>query len=145
MKTIRIERKNRIQAWFIADEELQPKRATRGSSAYDFKAPERVVLPPRGFIKFDSKVRVAMPENYVLQLYIRSSLGAKGLTLTNAVGIIDSDYKGSIQAMLMNNSDTHVIIEKGERYMQGIFTQYFITENDDTTAERNGGLGSTGK
>ena len=86
-----------------------------------------------------------MKPGYVLELYIRSSLGKKGLVLTNAVGIIDADYKLPISAFIMNNSDEPVTIGKGDRYMQGIFKQFFLAEEDEVTTERNGGIGSTGK
>jgi dUTP pyrophosphatase len=128
---------------FIALE--NPRRKTVGSAGYDFKAPETVVIPAHKYIQFDSGVRVEMRPGYVLNLYIRSSLGRRGLTLTNSVGIIDSDFKGIIQAFIMNNSDEDYTIYKGERYMQGIFTRYFITDDDRVEALRTGGIGSTGK
>ena len=132
-------------AKFIAPAELIPVRKTKGSSGYDFVSPERVVIPPRGFIQFDSGVKIDMEEGYFFLLSIRSSLGKRGVSLTNGVAIIDSDYTGTMKAMLINNSDTHVIIEKGERYMQGILIPYALIEEDEVTAERKGGLGSTGK
>ena len=132
-------------AKFIAPAELIPVRKTKGSSGYDFVSPERVVIPPRGFIQFDSGVKIDMEEGYFFLLSIRSSLGKRGVSLTNGVAIIDSDYTGTMKAMLINNSDTHVIIEKGERYMQGILIPYALIKEDEVTAERTGGLGSTGK
>ena len=128
---------------FIALE--NPRRNTIGSAGYDFKAPETVVIPAHKYIQFDSGVRVEMRPGYVLNLYIRSSLGRRGLTLTNSVGIIDSDFKGIIQAFIMNNSDEDYTIYKGERYMQGIFTRYFVTDDDFVEDLRTGGIGSTGK
>lgn len=130
---------------FICDESLTPVRKTAGAAGYDFIAPERVVIPPRGQISFDSQVTIAMEEGFFFLLAIRSSLGKRGVSLTNGVAIIDSDYTGTMKAMLINNSDTHVIIDKGERYMQGVLIPYALIEEAEVTAERTGGLGSTGK
>lgn len=129
----------------VDDEGLKPHRATTGSAGYDFVAPCDVEIKPNEIVRFASGVHVQMPTGYVLQLYIRSSLGKKGLTLTNSVGIIDSDFKDEIQAFLINNSEETIHIAKGDRYMQGIFTKYFTTDDDNVVAKRSGGIGSTGK
>ena len=97
--------------------------------------------------------RVYMEENYVLKLYPRSGLGFKyRLQLNNTVGIIDSDYyysdnEGHIFAKITNDSNEGktVTITKGTGFMQGIFVEYGITFDDDTTSVRNGGFGSTSK
>lgn len=132
-------------ARFISTEELKPKRSTKESAGYDFRSPNTVTIPPHWMVSFSSEVAVKMKPGYVLELYIRSSLGKRGLVLTNAVGIIDADYKLPISAFIMNNSDEPVTIGKGDRYMQGIFKQFFLAEEDEVTTERNGGIGSTGK
>lgn len=130
---------------FICDKHIMPKRKTAGSAGYDFIAPQTVVVPAHKYIQFDTCVQVRMRKGFMLELYIRSSLGRRGLTLTNAVGIIDSDYHDNMQALIMNNGDEDYTIYKGERYMQGIFKRYYITDNDNAEGVRNGGLGSTGK
>jgi dUTP pyrophosphatase len=130
---------------FISDPHIRPRRKTADSAGYDFIAPQTVIIPAHKFIQFDTGVKVQMRKGFLLKLFIRSSLGKKGITLTNAVGIIDSDFRDSMQAMLMNNSDEDYTIYKGERYMQGIFERYFVTDDDDATGVRKGGLGSTGK
>lgn len=130
-----------------------PKRATKGSAGYDFYSPIRVELKPRETIKLPTGIRVCMKPEYVLQCYPRSGLGFKyRLQLNNTVGIIDSDYyysdnEGHIIVMITNDSNEHktVVIEPGEAFMQGIFTEYGITIDDDTDGIRNGGFGSTNK
>jgi dUTP pyrophosphatase len=92
-----------------------------------------------------------MEENWVLKCYPRSGLGFKfRLQLNNTVGIIDSDYfysdnEGHIFAKLTNDSNEGKVlcVEKGSGFMQGIFVEYGITLDDDATAVRNGGFGST--
>ena len=130
-----------------------PKRATVGSAGYDFYAPFDITLAPGETIKIPTGIRVQMEVNYVLKLYPRSGLGFKyRLQLNNTVGIIDSDYyysdnEGHIFAKITNDSNEGktVAINKGEGFMQGIFIEYGITVDDDTTEIRNGGFGSTTK
>ena len=130
-----------------------PKRATVGSAGYDFYAPFDITLAPGETIKIPTGIRVQMEVNYVLKLYPRSGLGFKyRLQLNNTVGIIDSDYyysdnEGHIFAKITNDSNEGktVTINKGDGFMQGIFIEYGITVDDDTTEIRNGGFGSTTK
>ncbi|MCI9440535.1 MAG: deoxyuridine 5'-triphosphate nucleotidohydrolase [Ruminococcus sp.] len=128
-----------------------PKRATAGSAGYDFYAPAKIVLKPGETIKIPTGVRVEMEKNWVLQCYPRSGLGFKyRLQLNNTVGIIDSDYfysdnEGHIFAKITNDTNEGRTLEvsPGEGFMQGIFTEYGITVDDDVTEVRNGGFGST--
>ena len=82
---------------------------------------------------------------------IRSSMAIKRhLALVNSTGIIDSDYynneenEGHIMIALLNYGKETVSLEKGERVAQGIFSKYLITNDDDATGIRTGGIGSTG-
>ena len=130
-----------------------PKRATTGSAGYDFYAPDDFVIEPGKTIKIPTGIRVEMEENWVLKCYPRSGLGFKfRLQLNNTVGIIDSDYfysdnEGHIFAKLTNDTNENKTVElgKGTGFMQGIFVEYGITVDDDATAVRNGGFGSTTK
>lgn len=130
---------------FNAEEWLKPKRATKGSAGYDFVAPDDIIIPARWKKEFDTGVSVEVEEGYVLLLFIRSSLGSKGITLTNNVAVIDSDYRQNIRGFLENKNADPYTIHEGERYMQGIIVPYFMAEGDDATEERLGGVGSTGK
>ena len=123
-----------------------PARATKGSAGYDFHTPEEEIKIPTG-------IRVEMEEGWVLSLYPRSGLGFKyRLQLNNTVGIIDSDYfysdnEGHIMARITNDSKEGktLSLEMGVGFMQGIFLEYGITQNDDSEGVRNGGFGSTGQ
>lgn len=122
-----------------------PKRQTSGSAGYDFYAPERILLEPNSSRKFNTGVVADIKEGYVLLLFPRSGLGMKGIRIANTVGVIDSDYKLEICCKLINDSKETVVIEKGDRYMQGMFVNFGITEDDiPVNSERNGGMGSTG-
>ena len=87
----------------------------------------------------------------MLKCYPRSGLGFKyRLQLNNTVGIIDSDYfysdnEGHIFAKITNDTNEGKVVElqAGTGFMQGIFVEYGITLDDEVTAVRNGGFGST--
>lgn len=128
-----------------------PKRATSGSAGYDFFAPFDIELKPGETAKVPTGIRVKIAEGWLLSLYPRSGLGFKfRLRLDNTVGIIDSDYyfsdnEGHIFAKITNESNDGktVKIAAGTGFMQGIFTEYGITEDDGADGVRNGGFGST--
>lgn len=130
-----------------------PKRATAGSAGYDFFAPFDIELKAGETVKIPTGIRVKIEEGWLLSLYPRSGLGFKfRLQLDNTVGIIDSDYyfsdnEGHIFAKITNDSKEGktVTIAAGTGFMQGIFTEYGITENDEADGVRNGGFGSTTK
>ena len=133
-------------------EELQtPKRATKGSAGYDFFAPFDIVLNPNETTKIPTGIRCKIEGGFVLNLYPRSGLGFKyKMKLDNTVGIIDSDYyesdnEGHIHAKFTNMGDKIIHIKKGEAYMQGVFLEYFLAEEEEVTQVRNGGFGSTTK
>lgn len=128
-----------------------PKRATSGSAGYDFFLPVDLRLAPGEGVKIPTGIRSSMEEGWVLKIYPRSGLGFKyRLQLDNTVGIIDSDYyysdnEGHIQAKITNDSRSGKTLEAaaGEGFMQGIFLEYGITQDDTADGVRNGGFGST--
>lgn len=137
----------------IYDSLKLPKRATKCSAGYDFYAPEDIVLKPSETIKIPTGIRVRIDDSFVLKLYPRSGLGFKyRLQLNNTVGIIDADYyysdnEGHIFAKITNDSNEgkELVVKAGDGFMQGIFVEYGITEDDDVSEIRNGGFGSTTK
>ena len=130
-----------------------PKRATKGSAGYDFFAPIDLEFPVGKEVKFPTGIRVKMPTYNVLKLYPRSGLGFKfRLQLNNTVGIIDSDYyyssnEGHMFAKMICDSRSLGVaktsVKQGEAYMQGIFEEFLLTDDDDADGVRNGGFGST--
>ena len=126
-----------------------PKRATAKSAGYDFFAPTALTIAPNQTVTVATGVRALMPSSWCLMIFPRSGLGFKyKLRLNNTVGIIDADYsdsdnEGHIFIRMTNESDKVLEIPQGSAFAQGIFTQYLLTEDDDTTTPRNGGLGST--
>lgn len=131
-----------------------PKRSTEWSAGYDFTLPlysdAHITLHKRESIKIPTGVNVILSKNLVLSVYPRSGLGFKyRVQLANTVGIIDADYfysdnGGHIYIKLFNNGDKDIELKGGDKFAQGICTQYFITNDDDADGVRNGGMNSTG-
>lgn len=129
-----------------------PRRATAGSAGYDFMLPFDVVLEPGETALIPTGVRVKIDDGWMLAIFPRSGLGFKyRLQLDNTVGIIDSDYyeadnEGHIMAKITNDSrdGKTLTLNAGDRFAQGIFLQYGLAVDDEASASRNGGFGSTG-
>ncbi len=152
---------NRISARFVAcsreemdpkfetpEEIVLPRRGTPHSAGYDFYCPYDVLVPAHGTVFVPTWVKcLDMPQDKVLKVFIRSSLGIKkGLCLSNGTGIIDSDYVWCIGISLYNRTEKDVSIARGERFAQGIFEDYYTIDGDSPLeSQREGGFGSTGK
>lgn len=96
-------------------------------------------------------IKCYLPHGYYLQLSVRSSLPLKHwLIMANSIGVIDADYynnpdnEGHIYFQLINLGQYPIIIKKGDCFGQGIILPYNMTNEDNTTAARVGGFGSTG-
>lgn len=130
------------------DKAQLPTIGTGLSAGHDFYLPEEVVINPGETVIVPTGITAWMQDDEVLELHIRSSLAIKRkIRLGNSVGIIDADYYGNnIGAYLENFGNEVVVLEKGERVMQGIFYKYLRSSNSEVLqAERTGGYGSTGK
>lgn len=95
-------------------------------------------------------VKCIMPKDTYLEVSVRSSTPLKYLLImANGVGIIDADYAsnktndGEIFLQLLNLSPFPIQIKKGDRIGQGIIKHYLVTDDDNATGEREGGMGST--
>lgn len=140
---------------YINPENIQlPRRATYYSAGYDFVSPITVTLKPGELIKIPSgiKCKIEIPGLY-LELHMRSSMSIKGLSIGHgSTSVIDADYydnennEGMILLPIKNNTDEDITINKGDKIVQGIFTNYYIIDNDSPVAnKRFGGVGSTGR
>lgn len=128
-----------------------PIRATTASAGLDLSLSTDVTLHNRTITVVELPYKVAIPDGHVGLLALRSSLGARGITIPNGIGIIDSDYRGDLKLPLFLLHDSGpVTLRAGERVAQlAILPAAFPTpiEADvtaDETARAAGGLGSTG-
>ena len=126
-----------------------PVRSDPRSAGYDFYSPVDIVIPPNESRLFFTDVKAYMEDDEVLMLYVRSSMGKQPIMIANTQGWIDADYfsnpdnDGNIGIRLLNLGTTPYEIKIGDRIGQGVFLKYGTVKDDNTTAERKGGFGST--
>ena len=149
-----------------------PCHAKAGDAGLDLTTRETVTLDPGETKMVGTGVSVEIPEGYFGMVVPRSGLGSRGITLSNAVGIIDSGYRGEIKAPLHSNRPTHnwitygvdgdtkirqlmandgvMTVQRGERVAQMVVVPYVscecveVEELSDTERSVDG-FGSTGR
>lgn len=127
-----------------------PDYATAGSSGADLASAERCVIAPGQRRLVGTGVFLEIPQGYEVQIRPRSGLAMKhGITLLNAPGTIDSDYRGEVKIIVINHGSDPFSIEVGDRIaqmvLQPVYVMDFREENDLSETDRGaGGFGSTG-
>lgn len=130
-------------------EEYQlPVRKTKGSAGYDFLALKDFSIKPGEIKKVPTGIKARFPEEEVLMLFVRSSMGFKwNVRLCNQVGVIDSDFynnqdnEGHIWLALQNEGDKEFVINKGEGFGQGVFMKYYTVDDEEISVKREGWSG----
>lgn len=129
-----------------------PAYATEGAAAMDLLAAVAapLVLPPGGRALIPTGLRVALPPGHEWQIRPRSGLALKhGVTLVNAPGTIDEDYRGEVGVILLNTSDAPFTVERGMRLAQAVLAPVLRGAFEEVlvlpeSARGLGGFGSTG-
>lgn len=129
-----------------------PQYATAQSAGMDLRAniDESIVLRPLERRLIPTGLFIALPEGYEAQVRPRSGFALKhGLTVLNAPGTIDADYRGEIGVVLVNLSDKDFVVNDGERIAQLVIARYEQAELQlvdvlDETERGAGGYGHTG-
>lgn len=143
--TLKIQKKN--------PKAILPKRATEGSAGMDLCAcmEEEITLRPGELAVIPTGIAIGLPgPDYAALVFARSGLGVKhGISLSNGVGVIDSDYRGEIQVGLCNLGNQPYTIRPEERIAQLVVTPVCLlpieeVEVLDETGRGEGGFGSTG-
>ena len=153
---------------FVAEEKYRPQYANDTDACMDLKAKieenivyrsngeitifNRIFIQPGETVKVHSGVRAAIPEGYVMKMYVRSSTGIKkNLVLANGTGIIDAGYRDEIIMALHNIGSEPVMINDGDRICQFIILPFpkiepeFVSDDENfRQGDRGGGIGSTG-
>lgn len=130
-----------------------PERATGGSAGFDLRAciehPE--VIPAGEARAFPTGLAAAIPQGAVGLVFGRSGLGFRhGIAPSNAVGVIDSDYRGEICVSLRNHSGADYTVSPNERIAQLVLVPVLRcdiceVEELEGTLRGGGGFGSTGR
>ncbi|MEM9207545.1 MAG: dUTP diphosphatase [Pseudomonadota bacterium] len=131
-----------------------PAYETDGAAGMDLRAAipdgEPLTLESGAYKPIPTGIAIALPAGFEAQIRPRSGLAARhGITLLNSPGTVDSDYRGEIQAILINHSLQDFVIERGMRIAQMVIAPYTAAlivpvSQLTTTVRGSGGFGSTG-
>lgn len=129
-----------------------PQYATELAAGMDVRAAndEPIVMKPLQRVLVPTGLFVEIPAGHEIQVRPRSGLAAKkGVTVLNAPGTIDADYRGEIRVILVNLSSDDFVIERGERIAQLVLARHERMEWEESgsleeSARGAGGFGSTG-
>ena len=129
-----------------------PAYATEGAAGMDAVAAlgDPLVLAPGDRAAVPTGLAMAIPAGFEVQVRPRSGLAFKhGLTVANAPGTIDSDYRGEVKVLLINLGPDPVTITRGMRIAQLVpalvtHARLIVVDSLDDTARGGGGFGSTG-
>lgn len=128
-----------------------PTYHTPGSVAFDLYSRVAMTIPPKSVVKIPTNFIIATPPGYMLAVLARSSTPSrKGLSVPHGIGVIDQDYRGPTDEILLqvyNFTEKDVILERGERIGQAAFIRVDTAEWEevDTMPKASrGGFGSTG-
>ena len=130
-----------------------PEYATEQSAGVDLRAniEDGILLEPLSRALVGTGLYIQLPKGFEAQIRPRSGLAAKhGITVLNAPGTIDADYRGEIKVILINLSNQSFVVNPGERIAQMVIAthekvEFNVVDKLDETARGEGGFGSTGK
>ena len=138
----------------IFEDAIVPTRATPMSVGYDLYSYQKSLLGPGEWYPVPTGIALELPPKCVGMICPRSGLAMRfGVTVLNAPGIIDPDYRGEVKVILTNLGDETFFFKKGDRIAQLVICQFETPEisvlNPDeemnTTPRGSGGFGSTGR
>lgn len=130
-----------------------PAYETAHAAGMDLRAAvtEPLTLAPGERALVPTGLRIALPPGYEAQVRPRSGLAIRhGLSMVNAPGTIDADYRGEIKVILINHGQEAFVIQRGERIAQMVVApvsrvQWAVCESLEETARGEGGFGHTGR
>ena len=130
-----------------------PQKATEGAAGWDVQAclEQDLCLAPGGRALIPTGFAIGLPDGYEAQVRPRSGWAYRtGVTLLNAPGTIDADYRGEVKILLVNLGDKEVWIRDGDRVAQLVInrvppTRFVLRETLTETGRGGGGFGHTGR
>ena len=143
-----------IKVKLVREGAALPTRGSTGAAGLDLYAclEAPVALQPGGLYRIPTGVAIALPDrNTVGLIFVRSGLGVKhGIAPSNAVGVIDSDYRGELIVGLCNTGKETYLLSPGERFAQLVVmpvyeTELTVTDDLGETERGTGRFGSTGR
>jgi dUTP pyrophosphatase len=128
-----------------------PAAASDAAAGLDLRAAveDEVWLAPGAIRKVPTGLRIALPAGHEGQVRPRSGLAARGLSIPNAPGTIDADYRGELEVLLVNLSSRPLRVRRGDRIAQLVVApvarvELVEVEGLEATGRGAGGFGSTG-
>ena len=129
-----------------------PSYGTSEAAGFDLASAHDVVVQPRQIVLVHTGLVIQVPTGYFLAIFARSSTPLKrGLMVANGVGVLDPDYSGpndEVMIQVMNVTESDVQIRRGDRLAQGIVLpapRVAWEEVDDIRETTRGGFGATGR
>lgn len=130
-----------------------PAYATAGAAGMDVQAANEadIILTPRSRVAVPTGLTMAIPQGFEVQVRPRSGLALRhGVTIANAPGTIDSDYRGEVKIILINLGSEPVAISRGMRIAQLVVASVkqpdlTLVDTLSDTDRGSGGFGSTGE
>ena len=143
----------RVEQLLEARDLPPPEYMTEQAAGMDLRAAvsEPVTLTPGAFAVVPTGICVAIPAGFEGQVRPRSGLAARhGVTLVNAPGTIDADYRGEVRVVLINLGDKPFVVSRGDRIAQLVVApvtraRVELVDKLDSTDRGGGGFGHTGK
>lgn len=127
-----------------------PEYATPQSAGMDLRANEELTIAPGDIKSVGTGLHIELPEGYEAQVRPRSGLALKkGISIPNAPGTIDADYRGEIRVILVNLGKSDFQIKKGDRIAQMVIAPvtrviWNAVDSLESSTRQSGGFGSTG-
>jgi dUTP pyrophosphatase len=123
-----------------------PMRMSEGAAGYDIYSNEDTIIKSQNRKLISTGISIEIPDNVYGQIAPRSSLAIKEIDV--GAGIIDSDYRGEVKVLLINNSVNDFVVKKGDRISQLILKMIYtpeikIVEHLSKSERNDGGFGST--
>jgi dUTP pyrophosphatase len=145
----------RLRVYKMRADAIIPRYETSGAAGMDLAAclDTLITIEPGGSARIPTGLRIALPAGHEGQVRPRSGLAARrGVTVLNAPGTIDEDYRGEVQVLLVNHGPDSFTVEHGDRIAQLVVAPVVRVDiepvNDEAalggTERGSGGFGSTG-
>lgn len=140
----------RVKIKQLHPDALIPQYQTLGAAGFDLHAIEDYKLSAGERVLVKTGLAFELQIGFELQIRPRSGLALKnGISVLNAPGTIDSDYRGEVGVLLINHSKEDFAIKKGDRIAQGVVARYErvefeVCEELGESARGAGGFGSSG-
>lgn len=132
-----------------------PRQMTSGAAGVDLAAAippnETLTIAPGSYLMVPTGLAIALPDGYEAQIRPRSGLAAKfGVTVLNAPGTVDADYRGEVKVLLVNHGQSPFEVRRGDRIAQMVVAPvsavaFTVRETLDETERGDAGHGSTGR